>query len=385
MSDPPLTIVGAGLAGLTLGRCLRYHGIAALILEKASSVPRCHYAITLHPWAIQPLLKVLQMDDNTFRNTLSVDASRPGTGKIAQDTLASGIETDHGTFRCHRGKLEELLREGQDIRWEQTVRDVKMSPQGIRVLLKDERALEAEILIGTDGVHSQVRKSLLPSIKLKVLPFVVFNGKRRLSNDEYQARIAPAMGNRTILQSRHNDVVLEISIIESTPDHVDISYTYSRPAHKNDPLHKPDRLSTGATDIPEAFYTELQEHEPLSPPFEIIFDTSKVRNDRILHWLMRSTLAKPAEVGNLAGQGVLLMGDAVHTMPILGGEGANTAIKDGVDLAEHIARHGVRSLRSFANARYEAWRHGVEESEKRLAGMHGASKAPLSRLERGVI
>jgi len=317
------------------------------------------------------------MDETTFRDTLSIDAGRGGTGKMTRDTLAPGIETENGTFRCHRGKLEKMLQEGQDIRWEHTVQDVKASPQGIVIQMKDQKALEAEILIGTDGVHSQVRKSLIPSIELKVLPFVIFNGKRRISNAEFEDLVAPAMGSRTILQSRHNDVVLEISINDFTPKQVDISYTYSRPAHEDDPLHKPDRPIPGATDIPEEFYIELEELQQLTRPFDIIFDVSKVRRDRVLHWLMRSTLGKPDEVENLAQQGVLLVGDAVHAMPILGGEGANTAMKDGVDLAQHIVRHGTRSLQAFTNSKYQAWRNSVEESEKRLADMHVAAKASL--------
>ncbi len=383
MSGPSITIVGAGLAGLTLGRCLRHHGIAAVILEKTSSTPRYNYGITLHRWAYQPLLNVLQMDESTFRHTLSVDAARRGAGKMTEDTLAPGVEADYGTFRCHRGRLETLLREGQDIRWEHTVQDTQVSPQGIVVHLKNEKPLETDILIGTDGVHSQIRKLLMPSSRLKVLPFVVFNSKRRIPNAEYEDLFAPALGNQNILQSRHHDSVLEMSISDFTPDHVDISYTYSRPAHENDSLYTPDRPNTGATDIPEAFYTELQELKQLASPFDAIFDASKVKKDRVLNWLMRSTLGTPAEIENLAGQGVLLLGDAVHAMPILGGEGANTAMKDGADLAQHIARHGTRSLQAFVNTRYEAWRQGVEESEKRLADMHGVAKASLLLLERG--
>lgn len=210
-----------------------------------------------------------------------------------------------------------------------------------------------------------------------MLPFVVFNGKRQFTKAEYQDQFASKMQNRTIVHSRHDDIILEISINDYTPKHVDVSYTYSRPARKKDPLNRTDRPIPGATDIPEEFYKELGDLDDLQQPFNIIFDPSRVRRDRVLHWLMRSTLGSPAEVDHLAKQGVLLVGDAVHAMPILGGEGANYAIKDGVDLAQHIVGHGTRSLQAFNEERYEAWKNGVEESEKRLADMHGHRKASL--------
>ena len=55
---------------------------------------------------------------------------------------------------------------------------------------------------------------------------------------------------------------------------------------------------------------------------------------------MRSTLGTEQEILDLAARNILLVGDAIHAMPILGEEGTNYAIKDGVDLAEHLATHG---------------------------------------------
>lgn len=43
----------------------------------------------------------------------------------------------------------------------------------------------------------------------------------------------------------------------------------------------------------------------------------------------------PSEVQRLAKHGAVLIGDAVHATPIPGGEGANMAIRDGIDLAQH--------------------------------------------------
>ena len=376
MSAPVVTIAGAGLAGLTLGQCLMQKGIPCLLLERVSSSPPNNYGMTLHPWAYQPLLKVLQMDEATFRAKLSIDASRGGTGSMSGGFLSSGVHATSSTFRCHRGKLEQMLREGQDIRWEHTIKDVETSSQKVTIRIENEQPIESKVVVGSDGVHSQVRKSLAPNIQLKVLPYVVFNGKRRMMLDSFQKILAPQMQGH-VVESRQDDVVLQIAVNEYTGAGVDISYTYSRHARTNDPLHQPNRPIPKATDIPEEFYIELKELRELKPVFAEIFNAAKVRQDRVLHWLMRSALGTEKDIQELTDQGVLLIGDAVHAMPILGGEGGNTAMKDGVDLAEHIAAHGSQGIKSFSGPRYEKWKKAVEESERRLSETHSPVKTLL--------
>ena len=377
MSHLPIVIAGAGIAGLTLGRCLKHKKVPVLIVDRITSTPRYNYAITLHGWAYRPLLAILEMDESTFREKLAVDAHRGGNGAMSDNTMASGIDTNSGTFRCHRGRLEGLLREGQDIRWEHTIKDVETSAQKISVDILREESIEARLLIGADGVHSQVRKSLAPQVQLKVLPYVVFNGTRKISLEKYRETIQPKMRSDCIIQSRCDDVLLQISVSDFLADDVHISYTYSRPARQNDPLPKPDRPTTGATDIPEAFYEELGTIKDLGQAFVEMFDSNKVREDRVLHWLMRSTMGSEQDINGLVDRGVLLMGDSIHAMPILGGEGGNTAMKDGVDLAEHIATHGIQGIKGFTAERYHMWKQGVQQSEQRLAEMHALPKSVL--------
>ena len=375
MSMPPIAIAGAGLAGLTLGRCLKQKGIPSILLERVSSSPSYNYGITLHPWAYQPLLNILQMDESSFRERFSMGTTKTGMGSVSGDALVTGVDTTPGTFRCHRGRLEQFLREDQEIKLGHTIKDIETSPHKVIVRIQDEQPIESNFLIGADGVHSQVRKSLAPGIQLKVLPFVVFNGKRRLSLDNFQNILAPQMHGLSIIQSRTEDIVFQIAVNEYAATYIEVGYTYSRPARQNDPLHKPDRPTPGATDIPEEFYTELQQVKGLGQAYKEMFDATKVRQDRVLHWLMRSTLGTEQEIKDLTARGILLVGDAIHAMPILGGEGGNNAMKDGVDLAEHLATHGPEGIKTFSRARCDRWRKGVEESEYRLVEMHSPAKA----------
>lgn len=69
------------------------------------------------------------------------------------------------------------------------------------------------------------------------------------------------------------------------------------------------------------------------------------------------------------------MGDAVHAEPILGGQGANVAIEDGMRLAELIA--DGKPLSQFYKERQDVWARSRKESKARIAAMHGVTKPSL--------
>jgi 2-polyprenyl-6-methoxyphenol hydroxylase-like FAD-dependent oxidoreductase len=86
---------------------------------------------------------------------------------------------------------------------------------------------------------------------------------------------------------------------------------------------------------------------------------------------MRSVFVKGSELLEAAKKGIVVMGDSVHAGPILGGYGANAAVKDGVEMAEQIIANGTEGLSEFYEPRYENWRKYVDMSERQLAEMHG--------------
>lgn len=364
MSSPhKIIIVGAGLGGLVLGQRFKAKNIHVTILEKASSHPRFNYAITLRRSVYQPLLPILQMHEAGFLERCSIN--------MAETQMDSAITAKE--FRCHRGRLESVLREGLDIRWEQCLKGVHMIPQGISLQLEDGSTMKTETLVGADGVHSLISKSFFPNCNPQVLPYVVFNGRRSITIEENQHGLQPLVAGQATVQALHGNVLFRIYINESTPTAVQFGYTYSRPARLDDPLHRPDRPTTGANNIAEEFYVELSQYgeKQLGPGFAEIFDSEKVRQDRVLHWLMRSTVVGLDDAQYLAGQGVWLIGDAAHPMPILGGEGANQVITDAIELAKHLSNVSKSDKSRFLEKRHREWEEAVHKSERRLSEMHG--------------
>ena len=381
MSVPPIVIAGAGLAGLTLGRCLLSRGVRSFVIEKASPSPRRHdYSIDLYRWAYKPLLVVLGLEETEFRERLSVNQRGPSADGSNARAFFPVDERSQEYFRCHRGRLETLLRQDLDIKWNHAVTRVKPDHRHVTLETENGKPIETTALVAADGPHSAVRKSLVPDVEADVHGFVVFYGTQSITKEQYAKLIDTEMRSGVSMENRRDNVLLRIFINNTTSTHVDLGYTYSRPARLepgSDPLYKPNRPTTGAKDIPEAFYVELGSLKDLGPAYTEILDPEKVRKDRVLNWLMRSALPNCSQVRSLAEEGVVMVGDAVHAMPIIGGQGGNLAIKDGTELAEWIATNGTKNLGAYVSERYQQWKHGVERGVQNLQDIHREGRPSL--------
>jgi 2-polyprenyl-6-methoxyphenol hydroxylase-like FAD-dependent oxidoreductase len=375
MSQQPIRIIGASIGGLTLGRSLLKHGIPAVLYDKIPSTPRHGYGITLHLSSYRSLLDVLGLDESTFRRRVAVDGFLGGNGFINPKAIAYPGRIESTSFRAHRGKLERLLREGLDVQWESALEKVVATTFGATIRLQSGQELEGQCVVGVDGPHSNVRKSLSPDTPLKVLPYVAFNGKRQVERALFDSLYAPAMKNSNLIELKQYNVFLTVSINEQQSDLVSINWVYSRPARgPQDPLHRPNRPISGATDIPDEFFEEIEALQGLDQPFKEVFDAEKLKRERVLHWLMRTVLVSLQDLQRFAERGMFFMGDAVHAEPILGGEGANNAITDGLELAECIATSGVDGIPAWYNRRYPIWESSVRKSEEAIARMHSSQK-----------
>ena len=296
---------------------------------------------------------------------------------------ASGQPSDGSSLHVNRYKLECFLREGLDIRWDHTLKDIRASPKGIILAFDNGIFVESPCVVGADGMHSQLRKSILPNQRSSTLPFVVFDGKCRISRPEFQRYFASHMDDGHTLQTIHKNRLLSISVTGVWNDSVGLRYTYSRPARSrrsHDPLHKPIRARTVTAEIPWQFFVELEALKPLQPPFIGTFNPTRIQSkgDDLKHWLLRRVTLNLADAKRLSESGVVLMGDAAHASPVvLGGQDANLTITDAVVLSEIVATQHPQHPIAFFHQRHDRWNHSAESFKRSLATMHQSGGAAV--------
>lgn len=276
-----ITIIGAGISGLVLSRCLLHRGIPSLILEKTGQAAFTHkrnnYGITLHRKTYQPLLKFLGVDEERFTREVGI----------------GGVGVGGELLRVNRRLFEGFLSEGLDVRWEGEGEsldgDGKAGGQGVLVKLRGGEEIQSEVVVGADGPHSLVREKISPETQFDILPFVAINGRRRLAPAELQEA---GMANESIVEQRVGDALFRVSLDErmEREGEVGISWTFSRPARRGeDALFRPQRAKKAAKEIPEELFGEVEGmNGQLRGVLKVVFDTEKMRGDRMLNWLMRT-------------------------------------------------------------------------------------------------
>jgi 2-polyprenyl-6-methoxyphenol hydroxylase-like FAD-dependent oxidoreductase len=233
--------------------------------------------------------------------------------------------------------------------------------------------------VDTSGVNFLIRESLLPKSRLNILPYVVFRGTRHIDGPLFKEKYWPKFEGGNIIETKRGGVLLQVSIndFSKNEDAVNISYIYSRSARRDGQLHRPDREVQQATDISGIFFQEVIKLGELEQSFKDALDREKMRGDRILHWPIRDILVPLDDLKSLAEKGVLIIGDAGHETPILGGEGANSAVSDTVELADWISGRRVDGVSGIYEKRFEEWENEIDESEESLAGMHSVWRSSL--------
>ena len=333
-----IVICGAGITGLALANQLADLGGDVVLLERASGPRSQGYMIdffgpgydAVEAMGLLPAISEVayHVDEASF-----VDEQGRRRAGVRPEQFASGPLLD-----LMRPDLERVLRDhlppNVDIRFGTGPVAVEYGGDVVRVALADGTELEADLLVGADGVHSTVRRLVFGAESR----FFRYLGFHTAAFTFDAPRIHAAIQGRACL----TDTVGRQMGFYGLRDGRVVTFGVHRATHAS----LPDDLRAGVRDayrglgwvVPEAL-------EKCPPSAEIYYDQ-----------------VAQIEMPSWSKGRVVLVGDACYAVSLLAGLGASLGIAGAYVLANQLARD--QSIDEALAAYERLWRPVVEEKQK---------------------
>ncbi|MGW0518683.1 FAD-dependent oxidoreductase [Crossiella sp. NPDC003009] len=319
----PVTIIGAGLGGLTLARVLHVHGIPATVYEaEPSPTARAQGGmLDIHDYNGQPALEAAGLMAEFRSRVLD---GRQAMRILDRDGTVLFEKADDGTGgrpEVQRADLRQLLLDSLPagtVQWGHKATGARTLGEGRHeVTFADGGTVVTSLLVGADGAWSQVRQLLSPATPEYV--GTAFVETYLFEADTRHPAAAAAVGGGSLIAATPGRE------IHAHRESGDTLHTYVVLA---EPLEW--FAAIDFTDAAAVTARIAQEFDGWAPELTALIteaDTAPV---------LRPHYALPTGHRWDRTPGVTLLGDAAHlTAP--NGEGANLAMQDGAELGKALA------------------------------------------------
>jgi salicylate hydroxylase len=375
-SSCTMAIVGGGLAGLAVAHALRTFGMKAEVFEAAPALGEIGAAVNVSPQAVKALQAIGVGD-----KVAAVANSSPGiytrnmqTGEFLEWNDRQEAAARYGApyYTFHRADLLDALASGLDhgaIRLGHRLTGIAERSDRVMLAFANGTHVEAEIVIGADGVRSVIRQALYgddnPTYTGQMVWRALLNGgdvpEEVLEPTGHIQWVGP--GCHLLAYYIRGKKLVNIVTQEDTDQWVEEGWS--------------------TRGDPDEMRSSFPNPEPrLAKLLSLVTECSK--------W---GLFTRPLTQNWGRGR-IQLIGDAAHAMLPNAGQGACQAFEDAYILARWLeARrdpveafsnfrririprvHGVQRL-SFSNARFKHMRDSAQQKESIAAGkssVHGSS------------
>ena len=363
-----VAVVGAGIGGLTAALALRQQGCEVMVVEQASQLGEVGAGVQLSPNALkvmralelEPMLRAVACEPEAFigRDAIS--------GRRLYRTAIKGLYErlyGAGYFHIHRADLHRALAESMPddlLRLDRKCVGVEQSDGGAAVLFANGAALEADVVIGADGIHSRVRHSIFGADAPRFTGNICWRG------------MVP------VEALPKNHVELASSNWLGPKGHVVHYYVRGGSLVNYVAVYETDSWSeeswTTASSVPELLQTYAGWNEELL--------TTLSATEQCFKWALYDRDPLPTWTDGR----ITLLGDAAHPMLPFLAQGAAMAIEDGYTIGKLLGAAGAgQNALAATLAEYERLRIGRTSRVQLGARSRGTTmhlRSPLARLRR---
>ncbi|MFS8046446.1 FAD-dependent oxidoreductase [Rhizobium sp. BR 314] len=349
MQDFHVVIIGAGLGGLCLAQGLKRAGISFDVYERdAAPDSRLQgYRIRIDAYGQRALAACLPPElFALFRATASRNASSgrfvtpqllPIEGR-APASWDMAEDDDTGDLSVNRQTLREILLAGIEghVHFGHELKSYRCFEDGsVSISLEGLPLVSCDLLVGADGVNSQVRRQLAPYAEPRDTGSICIYGKMEL---QLSTTAEPLDDGTTVVFADGCTAIFDLMRFDG-----DFSALASRLAPGCHLTPMEDYLYWALIGPRQRLGLEEYDHVQDLPV--LLTNAMRGWHPGIRQIISRSDPATVAALPIRSGRpdalwpfgAVTLLGDAVHAMSPAGGLGANTALEDARVLAETLS------------------------------------------------
>lgn len=341
-----ILIVGGGIGGLSAAIALRRAGQRVTIAERDANWSVYGVGIIQQANVIRAMdqLGVLDAFLDAACGFDAVEIYIPNGERVARVPAPSLVPGKPANVGIGRRALQKVLGDsakalGADIRLGVTVETLNDDGPGVDVTFSDGNAGRFDMVIGADGIYSQIRQMILPGAEK---PEFTGQGVWRYNFPR------PLGLDALHVYNGSNGVGL-------VPMSADQMYLFATSPEPGNPFYPKEELAA-------AMRAKLANTAPQIQALA----TQISDNEGVIYRPLETMM----QYGDWSKGRIVLLGDAVHaTTPHLG-QGAGMAIEDAIVLAEELGRaNGLKAaFAAYRNRRFERCCYIVEQS---LAICHG--------------
>lgn len=320
-----IVIAGAGIGGLSLAIALQRRGLPVRVLERTSTLAPVGAGLALQPNAMAIMADLGLVADvmaagRVVDRAVVLDDRGRSLGS-EQDMARASAPFGVPVVAAHRARLHAVLQRAVasgTIELGTEVVDYTPHEASVSVRCADGSTIEADVLVGADGLRSKVRRRLVGDDEPLYSGYTSWRGVTTADRGPRLTRMSESWGRGErfgMVDIGHGEIYW-FAVADAAPGGVDGDVRAELLA-RFERWHDPIRSVLEATEPDRILRTDIADRDPISRWHE--------------------------------GR-VVLLGDAAHPMTPNLGQGACQAIEDAAELSDALA---VAATPDEAFRRYE--------------------------------